>query len=136
MEAPACARPDDQNGIAGPLLRARVGDTLKIHFKNMDTEFGRPHSMHFHGVHYRVESDGAFIPGFSGRGANVKPGRHYTYTLQAERDSVGIWPYHDHSPSMHESIRAACTAPSRSPMPTNAARTASSSSTSQATWTS
>lgn len=93
-----------QPGITGPFLRARVGDTLRVHFKNMDTEFGRPHSMHFHGVHYRMESDGAFIPGLSGRGADVKPGQQYTYTLRAGPQSAGIWPYHDHSPSMHDSI--------------------------------
>lgn len=93
-----------QGGITGPFLRARVGETIKVHFKNMDTAFRRPHSMHFHGVHYRPESDGAFLPGFSGRGANVKLGEHYTYTLRAGPDSAGVWPYHDHSPSMHDSI--------------------------------
>ena len=39
----------------------------------------QPHSMHFHGVHYRLGSDGAYIPGFSGPGANVKPGESFTY---------------------------------------------------------
>lgn len=91
--------------ITGPLIRARAGDTLKIHFKNMDTLYQRPHSMHFHGVHYRVGSDGAFIPRVSGPGANVKPGQSFTYELRAADDSVGVWPYHDHSPSMHESIQ-------------------------------
>jgi FtsP/CotA-like multicopper oxidase with cupredoxin domain len=91
-------------GIPGPLLRARVGDSVVVHFKNMDTAFHRPHSMHFHGVHYEFGSDGAFIPGFSGRGGDVKPGQSYTYRLKALADSVGVWPYHDHSPSMHESI--------------------------------
>ena len=93
-----------EQSITGPLLRLRAGDKLKVHFKNMDTKFGRPHSMHFHGVHYRVGFDGAYIPGFSGPGANVKPGRSFTYELEAGDDSVGVWPYHDHSPSMHESI--------------------------------
>jgi hypothetical protein len=87
------------DSIPGPLIRASVGDTILVHFKNMDTKFRRPHSMHFHGVHYRFGSDGAYIPGFSGRGANVKPGQTYTYRLEAKADSVGVWPYHDHSPS-------------------------------------
>ena len=39
--------------IPGPLIKARVGDTLRIHFKNMDTLRHDPHSMHFHGVHYK-----------------------------------------------------------------------------------
>jgi len=89
-------------GIQGPLIRARVGDTILVHFKNLDLE--APHSMHFHGVHYAVSSDGAFLPGFSGPGANVKPGQSFTYRLVAGADSAGVWPYHDHSPSMMQSI--------------------------------
>jgi FtsP/CotA-like multicopper oxidase with cupredoxin domain len=90
--------------IPGPLIRARVGDRLRIHFKNMDTLRNQPHSMHFHGVHYQPSSDGAYVPGFSGRDGNVKPGQTYTYRLTAGEDSAGVWPYHDHSPSMMESI--------------------------------
>jgi FtsP/CotA-like multicopper oxidase with cupredoxin domain len=93
-----------QGGIPGPLIRAQVGDTILVHFENLDSEFNRPHSMHFHGVHYRPGSDGAYIPGFSGPGANVKPGQSFTYRLVAKEDSVGVWPYHDHSPSMDDSI--------------------------------
>jgi len=91
-------------GIQGPLLRATVGDTILVHFKNLDTVFNRPHSMHFHGVHYRFGSDGSYIPGFSGPGASVKPGESFTYRLVAGPDSAGVWPYHDHSPSMMDSI--------------------------------
>jgi FtsP/CotA-like multicopper oxidase with cupredoxin domain len=94
----------DQDLIPGPLLRARVGDRIVIHFKNLDTRFRRPHSMHFHGVHYKPSSDGAYLPGFSGRDADVQPGGTWTYRLRAGRDSAGVWPYHDHSPSMEESL--------------------------------
>jgi FtsP/CotA-like multicopper oxidase with cupredoxin domain len=90
--------------IPGPLIKARVGDRLRIHFKNMDTLRHDPHSMHFHGVHYRPSSDGAYLPGFSGRDGDVKPGQTWTYRLRAGKDSFGVWPYHDHSPSMHMSI--------------------------------
>jgi FtsP/CotA-like multicopper oxidase with cupredoxin domain len=94
----------NQDLIPGPLLRARVGDRLVVHFKNLDTLYKRPHSMHFHGVHYRPSSDGAFVPGFSGRDGDVKPGQTWTYRLSAGADAAGVWPYHDHSPSMEESI--------------------------------
>ena len=94
----------NQDLIPGPLLRARVGDRIYVHFKNLDTLFKRPHSMHFHGVHYRPSSDGAYVPGFSGRDGDVKPGQTWTYKLTAGSDSVGVWPYHDHSPSMDDSI--------------------------------
>jgi FtsP/CotA-like multicopper oxidase with cupredoxin domain len=90
--------------IPGPLLRARVGDEIRVHFKNFDTLYDRPHSMHFHGVSYEPDSDGAYVPGVSGPDADVKPGKSWTYVLTAGRDSAGVWPYHDHSPSMHESI--------------------------------
>src|SRR4051794_2284229 len=39
----------NQDDIPGPLIRARVGDKVLVHFKNMDTAFNRVHSMHFHG---------------------------------------------------------------------------------------
>jgi manganese oxidase len=94
----------NQNIIPGPLLRARVGDRLLVHFRNLDFVRRDGHSMHFHGVHYRPSSDGAFVPGVSGRDGNVRPGQSWTYRLTAGSDSAGAWPYHDHSPSMHESI--------------------------------
>jgi FtsP/CotA-like multicopper oxidase with cupredoxin domain len=94
----------NQDRIPGPLIRARVGDRLRIHFKNLDTLYRRPHSMHFHGVTYRPSSDGTYVPGVSGRDAEVKPGQTWTYRLTAGSRSAGVWPYHDHSPSMHASI--------------------------------
>jgi len=94
----------DNDGIPGPLIRARVGDTVLVHFKNLDTLRFEPHSMHFHGFRYAFRSDGSLIPGFSGRGAKVEPGESFTYRLQAVAGSAGVWPYHDHSPSMMDSI--------------------------------
>jgi FtsP/CotA-like multicopper oxidase with cupredoxin domain len=94
----------DGGVIPGPLLHARVGDRILVHFKNEDTLTNQPHSMHFHGVKYPPSSDGAYVPGFSGRDADVKPGRTWTYHLRAVADSAGVWPYHDHSPSMDQSL--------------------------------
>ena len=93
---------DAQDMIPGPLLRARAGDRIRVHFRNDDPR--APHSMHFHGVDYEPSSDGSFVPGVSGRGGNVRPGRSWTYELTARGDSVGVWPYHDHSSSMEMSI--------------------------------
>jgi FtsP/CotA-like multicopper oxidase with cupredoxin domain len=98
------AKQPGNEGIQGPLLHARVGDTILVHFRNLDTLTNQPHSMHFHGVRYAFGSDGAYIPGFSARGAIVKPGETFTYKLLAEPSSAGVWPYHDHSPSMMASI--------------------------------
>jgi manganese oxidase len=94
----------DGLSIPGPLIRARVGDRIEVHFKNLDTLRHDPHSMHFHGVRYKPSSDGAYVPGFSGGDADVKFGKTWTYRLTALPTSVGVWPYHDHSPSMDDSI--------------------------------
>ena len=73
-EAGRATQPGNE-GIQGPLLRARVGDTLLVHFRNLDTLTNQPHSMHFHGVRYRFGSDGAYIPGSRGRARTSSRGR-------------------------------------------------------------
>jgi FtsP/CotA-like multicopper oxidase with cupredoxin domain len=90
--------------LTGPLIRARVGDELRIHFSNRDTLRGQAHSMHFHGVEYEPTSDGVYLPLHSGPGGRVMPGERFTYELTAGKGSAGVWPYHDHSISMEESI--------------------------------
>jgi FtsP/CotA-like multicopper oxidase with cupredoxin domain len=90
--------------VPGPLIRARVGDKLRVHFKNLEPPGGNSHSMHFHGVRYKPSSDGSFVPGISGPDGEVKPGQSWTYELEAIEGSAGVWPYHDHSTAMHESI--------------------------------
>ena len=97
-------RPVGPARIGGPLLRARVGDRIRVHFLNRDTVGKRRHSMHFHGVHYRPSSDGSYVPGFSKGGDDVAVGKSFTYVLRAGRDAAGVWPYHDHSSSMEESL--------------------------------
>jgi FtsP/CotA-like multicopper oxidase with cupredoxin domain len=90
--------------IPGPLLRARAGDRIVVHFKNLDTLTRAAHSMHFHGVDYAIGSDGSWVPGFPQRGGRVEVGRTHTYVLRARDDSVGVWPYHDHGPDMTRSL--------------------------------
>jgi manganese oxidase len=92
----------DNDGIPGPTIRARVGDTVLVHFRNDDP--ARPHSMHFHGFFYQFSSDGSFIPGVSAPAADVRPGQTATYRLVARPNTVGVWPYHDHSSTMMQSI--------------------------------
>src|SRR5579862_3888567 len=92
-------------GILGPVLRAEVGDTLRIVFKNNAT---RPYSMHPHGVFYEKASEGSMyadnVPDEKKTGAMVAPGATFTYQWEVpERAGPGpedpssiVWVYHSH----------------------------------------
>ncbi len=92
-------------GILGPLLRAEIGDTIRVVFKNNGTH---PYSMHPHGVFYNKDSEGsAYDDGSSAKekiGGGVPPGQTHTYTWQVpERAGPGpndpssvVWLYHSH----------------------------------------
>jgi FtsP/CotA-like multicopper oxidase with cupredoxin domain len=87
-------------GIPGPVFRGSVGDTIRVHFRNNDTHYRIPHSMHPHGVQYTPENDGAYIVSDAQPGAKVEFGQTYTYEWQVKPNSVGTWVYHDHSASV------------------------------------
>ena len=92
-------------GILGPVLRAEVGDTIRVVFKNNAT---RPYSMHPHGVFYEKGSEGSVYDDGSSAAdkANsvVPPGETHTYNWQvSERAGPGpadgssvVWLYHSH----------------------------------------
>ena len=93
-------------GFLGPLLRAEVGDTIKVVFRNNATH---PHAMHPHGVFYNKDSEGApYQDGTSGADKAddaVPPGGTHTYTWEvperagpASGDTNSIlWMYHSHT---------------------------------------
>lgn len=88
-------------GVPGPIIRGQVGDTIKIHFRNNDTKWKFPYSMHPHGVEYGNDSDGAWMADDPDRpGTAIPPGGEYTYTWRCVPSSVGTWVYHDHSKPM------------------------------------
>ncbi|XP_069745383.1 coagulation factor V isoform X2 [Narcine bancroftii] len=66
-------------GLLGPTLRAEVGDTLKIHFKN---KASYPFNIHLQGIPGRVSVDG-FIHGnslyFESKDERVMPFQKHTY---------------------------------------------------------
>jgi manganese oxidase len=95
-------------GILGPLIRAEVGDVIKVVFKN---NLGIVCSMHPHGLDYDKESEGAYYsespqvpPDASHKGDAVRPGEVFTYTWTVpERSGPGpmdpssiLWMYHSH----------------------------------------
>jgi FtsP/CotA-like multicopper oxidase with cupredoxin domain len=93
-------------GLLGPVIRAEVGDTIKVVFKN-NASF--PFSMHPHGVFYQKDSEGApYSDGTSGDKKSddaVPPGEIHTYNwLVPERAGPGpmdpssiLWAYHSHA---------------------------------------
>ncbi|MCF6198622.1 MAG: multicopper oxidase domain-containing protein, partial [Hyphomicrobiaceae bacterium] len=99
-------RPSDATrGFVGPILRAEVGDTIIVHFKN---KASRPYSMHPHGVFYDKASEGAMTLDGGSRadkaGNAIAPGKTYTYIWGVpERAGPGpndpssvAWLYHSH----------------------------------------
>jgi len=90
-------------GIMGPLIRAEVGDTIVIHFRNNATQ---PYSMHPHGVSYSRDSEGTPYADMSMAGAGlVPPNQTHTYIWNVpERAGPGesdgssvVWLYHSHN---------------------------------------
>ncbi len=93
-------------GILGPTLRAEVGDTIKISFKN-NTQ--HPVSMHPHGVFYNKDSEGApYNDGTTGAfkaDDAVAPAGTHTYIWEVPRRagpgpmdvSSVLWSYHSHT---------------------------------------
>lgn len=96
---------DEYMGLLGPILRAEVGDTIKVIFKNNAT---RVYSMHPHGVFYEKPSEGSMyaddLPHEQKMGSMVPPGGTFTYEwLVPERAGPGpqdpnsiVWLYHSH----------------------------------------
>ena len=98
-------------GMLGPLIRAQVGDTIRVVFRN-NCSF--PNSIHVHGVFYSKNSEGApyddGTPGGVKPGDAVAPGGVYTYVWQVpERAGPGpndpnsiLWMYHSHTNELRD----------------------------------
>ena len=87
-------------GVLGPIIRAEVGDTVMVHFRNRANGY---YGMHPHGFRYTKDNEGAhYIP--AGAGAQVPPGGSFTYTWLADESSGPgpadpsslVWWYHSH----------------------------------------
>jgi len=93
-------------GILGPIIRAEVGDTVRVHFCNRARE---PFGMHPHGFRYDKENEGAHYFGVNsgvgpGAGADIEPGQCFDYNWTVDYDagpaagdpSSKVWWYHSH----------------------------------------
>ena len=89
--------------LSGPIIRATVGDSVIVHFKN-DASAGMPLSMHPHNLIYNEANEGVWRADRPGgwpeggtAGGSVKPGEEFIYRWKAEARSAGVGPYHSHS---------------------------------------
>jgi FtsP/CotA-like multicopper oxidase with cupredoxin domain len=84
--------------VPGAVVYAHPGDRLRIHVLNGDST---AHSFHVHGVRYGIDSDGAWPLGTQNtagqRSDEICPGQRWSYTFDVTDDTVGAWPFHDHS---------------------------------------
>jgi FtsP/CotA-like multicopper oxidase with cupredoxin domain len=88
-------------GILGPILRAEVGDTIRVVFNNNATH---PASMHSHGVFYNKASEGAsYDDGTTGDDKaddDVPPAKTHVYSWEVrERAGPSGLPMHTRHPS-------------------------------------
>jgi hephaestin len=93
-------------GSLGPVIRAQVGDTVRVVFRNKTS---RPYSIHVHGLLYDKRSEGApYSDGTHGADKGddaVPPDTTFTYTYRVPpRAGPGMmdgpsvmWMYHSHT---------------------------------------
>jgi FtsP/CotA-like multicopper oxidase with cupredoxin domain len=92
-------------GLLGPVLRAEVGDVIRVVFKN---KASRPYSIHPHGVFYLKDGEGSptndATPAAEKRDDAVRPGESHVYVWPVPpRAGPGpndpsslVWLYHSH----------------------------------------
>jgi FtsP/CotA-like multicopper oxidase with cupredoxin domain len=100
-------------GLLGPVIRAQVGDTIKVTFRN-NCSF--PAGIHPHGVFYDKKNEGnPYDDGTSGPDKAddaVAPQQQYVYTWQVpERAGPGpmdgssvMWMYHSHTDEVRDAF--------------------------------
>jgi len=81
--------------IPGPTLIMTEGDKAKLTLIN---EIGRGAvSLHTHGVHYTITSDGSLKMSNRVSNQGATPNDSYTYVWTAAEGTRGSWPFHDHT---------------------------------------
>ncbi|MDT8407552.1 MAG: multicopper oxidase domain-containing protein [Methylococcales bacterium] len=83
--------------IPGPTLVFTEGDTIEITLEHGIEGSSQPVSLHVHGVHYKIDSDGTVKKLNKVNDQAAFPGKPYTYKWDAAVGTAGAWPYHDHT---------------------------------------
>ena len=103
-------------GVLGPIIRAEVGDTVIVHFRNQAPSGS--YGMHPHGFRYDKDHEGAHYFGANsgqppGAGAEIPFGGSFDYVWEADADSGPgpgdpsslVWWYHSHITEQAETNR-------------------------------
>ena len=81
--------------IPGPTIIMTEGDKARLTLVN---EIGRGAvSLHTHGVHYTITSDGSLKMSNRVSNQGATPNDSYTYVWTAAEGTRGSWPFHDHT---------------------------------------
>ena len=88
-------RYNNQPTIPGPTIVVTEGDRVKITLVN-EMGWGSP-SIHTHGVHYKITSDGTAKAINNVANESSSRGNSFTYEWEAGEDTAGSWPFHDHT---------------------------------------
>lgn len=98
MVAADVNEPRPERRMPGAVIYSEPGERLFIHVLNCDEV---PHSLHMHGLEYGIDSDGSWpfgVMSHDGRRSDeICPGEEWRYVFDATKDTIGAWPFHDHS---------------------------------------
>lgn len=99
------SRYSTQATVPGPTIVLTEGDKVRLTIRNGVTlSPDQQISVHVHGVHYNILSDGSLkiINRIENEGAYPDQGGHfYTYLWDVAPGTAGTWPYHDHNFETH-----------------------------------
>jgi len=96
------SRYSTQPTIPGPTIVLTEGDKVTLTIRNgVTVSPDQQISVHVHGVHYKILSDGTLkvINKIEDEGAY--PDLFYTYSWDIAPGTAGTWPYHDHNFETH-----------------------------------
>jgi len=99
--------PRVERRIPGTVIYTQPGERLYIHVLNGDS---KPRSLHVHGLHYGIDSDGAWPFGVQeqdgpNRSDAICPGDQWCYIFDVKEDTIGAWPFHDHHMHIEEAVK-------------------------------
>lgn len=99
--------PRVERRIPGTVIYTQPGERLYVHVLNGDSQ---PHSLHVHGLHYGIDSDGSWPFGVQdhagfNRSDAICPGGQWCYIFDVKEDAIGAWPFHDHHMHIEEVVK-------------------------------